>query len=125
MSMSSLQLYSTPLHVATRTGHAAIVEYLLSCGAKIDSRDRVEVQLHAVCLLCFVMSMIHFLTLKRSPLPQEGDTALHDAVRLNRYKIAELLLAAGADRNIKNHVRFYSFFNDVDIWFNFKIMFKE
>lgn len=41
MSMPSLQLNSTPLHVATRTGHTAIVEYLLSCGAKMNYRDRV------------------------------------------------------------------------------------
>ena len=41
VSMSTLQLHSTPLHVATRTGYTNIVEYLLSCGAKINSRDRV------------------------------------------------------------------------------------
>lgn len=37
---------------------------------------------------------------------QEGDTALHDAVRLNRYKIVKLLVVAGADTKIKNHVSF-------------------
>uniref|UniRef100_A0A3B4GFS7 Uncharacterized protein n=1 Tax=Pundamilia nyererei TaxID=303518 RepID=A0A3B4GFS7_9CICH len=67
------KLHSTPLHVATRTGHTSIVEYLLSCGALINSRDR------------------------------EGDTALHDAVCLNRYKIVKLLIVAGADTKIKNH----------------------
>lgn len=38
---------------------------------------------------------------------QEGDTALHDAVRLNRYKIVKLLVVAGADSKIKNHVSFF------------------
>ncbi|XP_028279304.1 ankyrin repeat domain-containing protein 2 isoform X2 [Parambassis ranga] len=70
---ADLNLYSTPLHVATRTGHTTIVEYLLSCGAKINCRDR------------------------------EGDTALHDAVRLSRYKIVKLLISARADTNIQNH----------------------
>ncbi|KAL0178456.1 hypothetical protein M9458_027350, partial [Cirrhinus mrigala] len=32
----------------------------------------------------------------------EGDTALHDAVRLNRYKIVKQLILAGADMQIKN-----------------------
>lgn len=35
---------------------------------------------------------------------KEGDTALHDAVRLNRYKIVKLLILAGADMQIKNAV---------------------
>lgn len=38
-------------------------------------------------------------------LLKEGDTALHDAVRLNRYKIVKLLILAGADMQIKNAVR--------------------
>lgn len=41
MQSYTLQLCSTLLHVATRTGHADIVEYLLSCGVKINSKDRV------------------------------------------------------------------------------------
>lgn len=40
---------------------------------------------------------------------QEGDTALHDAVRLNRYKIVKLLVMAGADSKIKNHVSWVFF----------------
>lgn len=108
MSLSTLQLYSTPLHVATRTGHAAIVEYLLSCGVKMNSRDRVyRRQLNCVSfhflflhhLHNIILSLIHLF-----PLSQEGDTALHDAVRLNRYKIVKLLIFAGADTQIKNHV---------------------
>lgn len=35
---------------------------------------------------------------------KEGDTALHDAVRLNRYRIVKLLILAGADMQIKNAV---------------------
>ncbi len=50
--------------------------------------------------------MIHFCHLYIFLYSQEGDTALHDAVRLNRYKIVKLLIVAGADTKIKNHVSF-------------------
>lgn len=48
---------------------------------------------------------------------------MHDAVRLNRYKIAKLLIAAGADTNIKNHVHFFS--SDLCVWSSLMIMSKE
>ncbi len=35
---------------------------------------------------------------------KEGDTALHDAVRLNRYQIVRIIILAGADMQIKNAV---------------------
>lgn len=44
------------------------------------------------------------------PHCQEGDTALHDAVHLNRYKIVKLLIVAGADTTIQNHVSFSTWF---------------
>ncbi|XP_030342691.1 ankyrin repeat domain-containing protein 2 isoform X1 [Strigops habroptila] len=71
-SPSPLKLLSTPLHVATRTGHPDIVEHLIHCGVDINSPDR------------------------------EGDTALHDATRLSRYKIIKMLLLHGADMMAKN-----------------------
>lgn len=36
------KLLSTPLHVATRTGHLDIVEHLIHCGVDINSPDRVS-----------------------------------------------------------------------------------
>uniref|UniRef100_A0A8C3QNA2 Ankyrin repeat domain 2 n=1 Tax=Cyanoderma ruficeps TaxID=181631 RepID=A0A8C3QNA2_9PASS len=65
-------LLSTPLHVATRTGHLDIVEHLIHCGVAINAPDR------------------------------EGDTALHDATRLSRYKIIKTLILHGADMMTKN-----------------------
>lgn len=38
-----LKLLSTPLHVATRTGHPDIVEHLIHCGVDVNSQDRVSV----------------------------------------------------------------------------------
>lgn len=40
----------------------------------------------------------------RLRLLQEGDTALHDATRLSRYKIIKMLLLHGADMMAKNQV---------------------
>lgn len=37
-------------------------------------------------------------------LSQEGDTALHDATRLSRYKIIKTLILYGADMMAKNEV---------------------
>lgn len=99
------QLCSTPLHVATRTGHADIVEYLLSCGVKINSKDRVGSS-SAICVPSLSFARFLFSYLIMFFYSQEGDTALHDAVRLNRYKIVKLLVVAGADTKIKNHVSF-------------------
>lgn len=39
----SIQLLSTPLHVAVRTGHVEIVEHFLSLGLDINAKDRVSV----------------------------------------------------------------------------------
>lgn len=47
-----------------------------------------------------IIQFKHFIFLLK-----EGDTALHDAVRLNRYKIVKLLILAGANMQIKNAVR--------------------
>ncbi|KAL4641009.1 ankyrin repeat domain-containing protein 1-like [Arapaima gigas] len=66
------QLFSTPLHVAVRTGHYECAEHLIHCGADVNTKDR------------------------------EGDTPLHDAVRINRFKLIKLLLIHGAKLTVKN-----------------------
>lgn len=37
------QIWSTPLHVAVRTGHCDCLEHLIACGARIDAQDKVSV----------------------------------------------------------------------------------
>lgn len=69
-----LQIWSTPLHVAVRTGHSDCLEHLIECGARIDAQDK------------------------------EGDTALHEAVRHGRYKAMKLLLLYGAKLGVQNVV---------------------
>lgn len=81
----SLQLYSTPLHVATRTGHTAIVEYLLSCGAKVNSRDRVgrvlEVSITSRLYLfyyCNLSEILYLSAVRRETQPCMMPCALTD-----------------------------------------------
>lgn len=40
----SLQLHSTALHVAVRTGHCDCAEHLIHCGADVNARDRVRTE---------------------------------------------------------------------------------
>ena len=68
------QLQNTPLHVATRVGFLDCVNYLLECGSRINERD------------C------------------EGDTPIHDAIRLARPKVVRTLIIHGANMSIKNNV---------------------
>lgn len=55
-----------------RTGQHDCAEHLIACEADLNAKDR------------------------------EGDTPMHDAVRLNRYKMVRLLILYGADLTIKN-----------------------
>ena len=68
------KLRTTPLQVATRVGFEEAVHLLLECGANINDQD------------C------------------EGDTAVHDAVRMGKHTIVKDLIIHGADLEIKNKV---------------------
>lgn len=95
------QLLSTPLHVATRTGHLDIVEHLIHCGVDINSPDRVSATSRCLLSPCPLGDAVHRARLH---LLQEGDTALHDATRLSRYKIIKMLILHGADMMARNLV---------------------
>ncbi|XP_021255854.1 ankyrin repeat domain-containing protein 2 isoform X3 [Numida meleagris] len=93
------RLLSTPLHVATRTGHLDIVEHLIHCGVDINSPDRVSATPRCALSPCPLGDAVHRARLH---LLQEGDTALHDATRLSRYKIIKMLILHGADMMARN-----------------------
>uniref|UniRef100_G1NBR1 Ankyrin repeat domain 2 n=1 Tax=Meleagris gallopavo TaxID=9103 RepID=G1NBR1_MELGA len=93
------KLLSTPLHVATRTGHLDIVEHLIHCGVDINSPDRVSATSRCSLSPCPLGDAVHRARLH---LLQEGDTALHDATRLSRYKIIKMLILHGADMMARN-----------------------
>lgn len=101
VSAPPTQLLSTPLHVATRTGHLDIVEHLIHCGVDINSPDRVSATPTCSLSPCSLGDAVHRARLL---LLQEGDTALHDATRLSRYKIIKVLILHGADMMARNLV---------------------
>ena len=68
------QLLSTPLHVATRVGFAECVNYLVECGARINQED------------------------------SNGDSPIHEAVRLGHVRVVKSLIVHGADLFTKNKV---------------------
>lgn len=41
IKFSPVQLLSSPLHVATRTGHSDVVQHLLTSGSNINAKDWV------------------------------------------------------------------------------------
>lgn len=128
-SPPAYQLLSTPLHVAVRTGQYDCGEHLIACEADLNARDRVSTnnflpvsykgasscslpwQFHLPVMIpgyavesalpCWASGTD---TVVHVSCPQEGDTPLHDAVRLNRYKMIRLLILYGADLTIKNCV---------------------
>uniref|UniRef100_A0A8C2DTB4 Ankyrin repeat domain 2 (stretch responsive muscle) n=1 Tax=Cyprinus carpio TaxID=7962 RepID=A0A8C2DTB4_CYPCA len=81
------------VHWACRGGSLSALKVLQDRGADINVRDKVRCLAH-LCMWPHGQVTIFFFL-------KEGDTALHDAVRLNRYKIVKLLILAGADMQIK------------------------
>ncbi|KAH0623077.1 hypothetical protein JD844_031006 [Phrynosoma platyrhinos] len=110
------KLWSTPLHVAVRTGHCDCAEHLIACGANINAQDKVQRAARAGVGFAFVKlapalweqdHRMHSLTYSFSVLHaacwgQEGDTPIHDAVRLGRFKAVKTLLMYGANLGIQN-----------------------
>jgi ankyrin repeat protein len=64
---------SRPLKTAVSWNELAPVELLLDAGADVNARH------------------------------EEGDTALHHAIRMGHFSVARLLLAHGADQTIRNN----------------------
>ena len=67
---------STPLHYASFNGHNDLIKLFLAKGAKINHQER-----------CY------------------GIMALHAAVAGRKIRTGELLIAIGADINVRNHAR--------------------
>uniref|UniRef100_A0A146ME76 Poly [ADP-ribose] polymerase n=3 Tax=Lygus hesperus TaxID=30085 RepID=A0A146ME76_LYGHE len=97
--------HSTPLHFAAGYNRVAVVEYLLSHGADVHSKDKGGlVPLHNAC------SYGHYevteMLVKHGANVNVADlwkfTPLHEAAAKGKYDIVRLLLLHGADPTKKN-----------------------
>nr|XP_011734047.1 ankyrin repeat domain-containing protein 2 [Macaca nemestrina] len=97
------RLDCTAMHWACRGGHLEVVKLLQSRGADTNVRDKVRQQCSDATDTGVAVGRKGGVRGQESPGGRkEGDTALHDAVRLNRYKIIKLLVLHGADMMTKN-----------------------
>lgn len=97
----------TLLHRAARSGSAPVVQMLLEHGADPAARDSAQrTPLHAAALAEAPSDVIRLLVRARGVQldlqDEDGDTALHLALRLQNRKHAVLLLEAGARADIRN-----------------------
>lgn len=121
LSLYTFQLQSTPLHVAVRTGHYECAEHLIHCGADVNAKDRVRHILvpHGAFLQSHSNTVVVSLRMPHANvllLFQEGDTPMHDAVRLNRFKFIQLLLLHGANLKLKNYVSLWRSISQIQTW---------
>lgn len=96
-----------PLHWACSGGHDIIVEYLLNiCNAPVDDPDDSGWTPLIIASSAGRDNIVRLL-LERKADPNNktttGHTALHYAASRNRFKIAELLVAAGAGLDAQDH----------------------
>ena len=75
----------TPLHIAARYGHAAIVDVLIECARKSAPQEDPENGVNYA-----VQKMLEMTN-------NEKDTALHEAVRGDHLKVVERLIEVGKD----------------------------
>ncbi|KAG2186273.1 hypothetical protein INT43_002711 [Umbelopsis isabellina] len=95
---------NTPLSLSSKMGCPALVEMLLSYGADPNNHSSCEMPLiNAVKALC-TTSIRHLISCNANidVKDENGDAALHHAVRTEKVDIVKLLLEAGADVNAVN-----------------------
>lgn len=99
------KLGATPLHWAAMVGNHKIALLLLKKGANPQaSRERISKPLILAAMSGSVDCVKNLLKYDKdiSSPNQQGDTALHEAIRSKHIQITRLLLEAGAHPNLAN-----------------------
>ena len=98
---------STPLHHASKKGHDTVAQALIAAGADVHAADTASVWMllsRLVMMMMMMMTMMMTMIWRQSPASQGGSTPLHRAIEEGNEKVAEALIAAGADANMKDKV---------------------
>ena len=116
---------STPLHMAAKNGHTAIVEVLLAAGVDVNVQNKVHIPpallflspcLPRVCGRGMVAEeAVRWYAIHLAPTDgvkvwgvQDGWTPLIHAAANGHFATVEVLLAAGADVNVQQKVGTFS-----------------
>ena len=99
---------STPLHIAVRLGHTHIVRGLLEAGADVQVSDsKSYTPLHVAAFQGEeYVEILAALVEAGAPLEKKNDrgrTALHEAADAGCVRSVSILLAAGADPNVRDN----------------------
>jgi ankyrin repeat protein len=95
--------WKTPLGAAARTGSTDVAEYLIAHGANVNAGEGYWTPLQEAAY--YSKEMVELLITKGANINEGGWSALHSALDAGRFDIVELLLAKGADANIRDDKR--------------------
>jgi ankyrin repeat protein len=94
----------TPLHQAVIKGHYDVVLLLLQKGADVNARRQYTTWEYAAVLSGRPLDWVYRPSIGQTEVRvKDGETALHLAAQYGRYRIATLLIRAGAWLNPKDH----------------------
>ncbi len=88
----------TALHYAAKVGQIAVAKLLIANGADVNAGEWTPLQEAAYCS----KDMVEFLIAKGANINASGWSPLHSALDAGRFDIVDLLLAKGADANIRD-----------------------
>ncbi|HUU18205.1 MAG TPA: ankyrin repeat domain-containing protein [Sedimentisphaerales bacterium] len=88
----------TALHYAAKAGQIAVAKLLIANGADVNAGEWTPLQEAAYCS----KDMVEFLIAKGANINASGWSPLHSALDAGRFDIVDLLLAKGADANIRD-----------------------
>ncbi|PSN35213.1 hypothetical protein C0J52_16890 [Blattella germanica] len=96
----------TPLVWASEQGEKEVVQFLLSCGADLNIKDKFNstaLQMAAVKGHCDIVTMLAQHSFDATSCDEHGNTVLHFAAQSGNANCVSWLLGYGFDVNARNH----------------------